>query len=256
MGADISIVHLLSRENCYFYRYCTLTYILSISSFRTKLCIGLGLQKLCQTPGISIHLCAWGRVYLWRKHYREPLTNKRWETKGRTKRRKSVTGAMMERKTQYCVHLEEVSERGRERQSHGREAGSSAEREREREREGGLRIKRGSLNEIIWKKSKTMREAFRETDKRKSGRLSTNWAGGEKKTSSLVSAVNSAQTDLQFCFQREHKDFRSPLMHEHTLINIIIFPAYEHEVFKMAEGPYFEMDLKKRKRRSPAIRVE
>lgn len=46
------------------------------------------------------------------------MTNKRWKTKGRTKKRKSITGAMMERKKkhQYCVHLEEVSEKERERQ--------------------------------------------------------------------------------------------------------------------------------------------
>lgn len=174
----------VQQENCHFYIYFILTCTLSISSFRTKICIGLSLQKLCETPGISICLCAWERVYLGRKHYREPLTNKRWETKGRTERRKSITG---EKKHQYCVHLEEVSEK--ERKTEPLERG----RELRWVREGGLRIKRGSLNEIIWKKSKAMREAFRETDKGKSGRLSTNWAG-EKKKSSLVSAVNSAQT--------------------------------------------------------------
>lgn len=48
---------------------------------------------------VYLYICVQGRVYLGRKHYREPLTNKRWETKGKTERRKSITGAMMERKT-------------------------------------------------------------------------------------------------------------------------------------------------------------
>lgn len=179
--------------------------------------------KNSETPGISIHLCAWEREYPGRKHYGEPLTNKRWETKGRTKRRKSITGAMMERKTSILCAFR-GSEWERERKTEPWERG----KELRWEREGGLRIKRGSLNEIIWKKSKTMREAFRETDKGESGRLSTNWAGGKK--SRLVSAVNSAQTDLQFCFQHGHKDFWSPLMCEHTVINIIILPANVHKI--------------------------
>lgn len=37
-------------------------------------------------------------MYLGRKHCREPLTNKRWETKGKAKRKKSITGAKMEEK--------------------------------------------------------------------------------------------------------------------------------------------------------------
>ena len=149
---------------------------IDISTVQERECsIGFSLQKLVETPVISIHLCGRPSVYLGRKHYREPLTNKRWETKGRTKRRKSITGAMMERKTSILCAFRGSEWEG-ERKTEPWERG----RELRWEGEGGLRIKRGSLNEIIWKKSKTMREAFRETDKGTSGRLSTNWAGGKK----------------------------------------------------------------------------
>lgn len=64
--------------------------------------------------------------------------------RGKLKGRKASQGPRWRKKHQYCVHLEEVSGKERKRQSHGREAGSSAER-----KERGLKTKRGSINDII-----------------------------------------------------------------------------------------------------------
>lgn len=124
----------VQQENCHFYIYFILTCTLSISSFRTKICIGLSLQKLCETPGISICLCAWERVYLGRKHYREPLTNKRWETKGRTERRKSITG---EKKTSIlCAFRGSEWEREKDRAIGERQGAPLSERRRLENQEG------------------------------------------------------------------------------------------------------------------------
>ena len=126
------------------------------------------LKTVLNQWSICVHeaACTWG----------ENTAESLWRIKGRRQRgklkgEKASQGPRWREKQQYHVHLEEVGEKARIRQSHGREAGSSAEREKE-----AWNQERKSKWDYLKEVEDNERSIFEKWTK-KSGRLSMNRTG-------------------------------------------------------------------------------